>query len=195
MGIIKDGTSLFRDWENQYNTLKKLYGSTGMQNQPQQYTTGQYNNISNDLTYQQLGNSLVEFDKMHATSTATHIPSGSWTLPSGSWVQTHPPTVVPYVDYEDREKPTEMNMFSWLADPQTQPFLLLVGGAEARYPSDDIINPIHTAKWRILMRCTTASKEIASGESTLSIPMMIVDALNAKTTRGDILSIKVAKAL
>jgi hypothetical protein len=101
-----------------------------------------------------------------------------------------------YLDYEDRQNPQEMCAVVKSTRAAKMPFLLIANGYETPYP----VAPLsykQIASWNICVNNGKVSGEVPvmSGESFLNIPMLIVDALNSGLTRGDVLSMRVAKEL
>jgi hypothetical protein len=102
-----------------------------------------------------------------------------------------------FVDYEDRQNPTSGSALLGSSSGSGK-FLLLVDDVPAEYP-----NPApgaglegnfgSFARWRIAT--SRDGQAVCSGSSFLILPLMIVDALNAKVTRDDVRSIKIAKEL
>jgi hypothetical protein len=96
-----------------------------------------------------------------------------------------------FVDYEDRQNPTAG---SALLGSSSGKFVLLVDNIPAEYPNPSLEDSFGVfAKWRI--STSSDGQVICSGHSFLILPLMIVDALNAKVTRDDVRSIKIAKEL
>jgi hypothetical protein len=98
-----------------------------------------------------------------------------------------------FVDYEDRQNPTAG---SALLGSSSGKFVLLVDDVPAEYPNPSLEDSFGLfGNWRISYSRDTGALSICSGRSFLILPLMIVDALNAKVTRDDIRSIKIAKEL